>query len=72
MKFKELAEYFEKLGATTKRLELTDILSQLFKKAKETNAKQTEVMGRAHDGGSPASSCLDWVANGGSADERAD
>src|SRR3990172_8990528 len=35
MKFKELAEYFEKLGATTKRLELTDILSQLFKKAKD-------------------------------------
>jgi DNA ligase-1 len=33
MLFKELAEYFEKLEATSKRLELTDILSQLFKKA---------------------------------------
>ncbi len=33
MKFRELAEYFEKLEATSKRLELTAILSELLKKA---------------------------------------
>jgi len=33
MKFAKLAEYFEKLEATPKRLELVDILSQLFKEA---------------------------------------
>ena len=35
MKFKELAEYYEKLEGTSKRLELIDILSQLFKKASD-------------------------------------
>ena len=35
MKFAKLSEYFGKLEGTTKRLELTDILSQLFKKAKD-------------------------------------
>lgn len=34
MKFSTLAQYFEKLEATSKRLELVDILSQLFKEAK--------------------------------------
>ena len=34
MKFSRLAEYYEKLEATSKRLELVDILSQLFKEAK--------------------------------------
>ncbi|MBI2031689.1 MAG: ATP-dependent DNA ligase [Candidatus Levybacteria bacterium] len=33
MKFSTLAEYFEKLEGTSKRLELIDILSDLFKKA---------------------------------------
>lgn len=33
MKFKELAEYFEKLEQTSSRLSLIDILSDLFKKA---------------------------------------
>lgn len=36
MKFGELAEYFEKLEVTSKRLEMTDILSQLFKKATDS------------------------------------
>ncbi|MBU1925308.1 MAG: ATP-dependent DNA ligase [Candidatus Omnitrophica bacterium] len=31
MKFEKLAKYFERLEATTKRLEMTDILSELFK-----------------------------------------
>ncbi len=35
MTFKNLAEYFEKLEATSKRLELIDILSQLFKQSNE-------------------------------------
>jgi len=34
MKFSTLSQYFEKLEGTSKRLELTDILSDLFKKAK--------------------------------------
>src|SRR3989344_7479643 len=34
MKFSTLAQYYEKLGATSKRLELVDILSKLFKEAK--------------------------------------
>jgi len=34
MKFSKLAEYYEKLETTSKRLELVDILSQLFKEAK--------------------------------------
>ena len=34
MLFRTLAQYYEKLGATSKRLELVDILSQLFKEAK--------------------------------------
>src|SRR3989338_10598652 len=34
MRFSELAEYYEKLEATSKRLELVDILSKLFKEAK--------------------------------------
>jgi len=34
MKFRTLAEYYEKLEGTSKRLELIDILSELFKKAK--------------------------------------
>src|SRR3989344_3324151 len=35
MTFAKLAEYYEKLEGTSKRLELTDVLSQLFKKAKD-------------------------------------
>ena len=35
MKFKELAEYFEKLEATSSRLALIEILSELFKKTPE-------------------------------------
>jgi len=31
MKFRELAKYFERLEATTKRLEMTEILAELFK-----------------------------------------
>src|SRR3989337_1821752 len=34
MRFSRLAEYYEKLEATSKRLELVDILSELFKEAK--------------------------------------
>lgn len=34
MTFTKLAQYFEKLEATSKRLELVDILSQLFKESK--------------------------------------
>ena len=34
MKFNKLAQYYEKLEATPKRLELVDILSQLFKETK--------------------------------------
>lgn len=34
MRFSQLAEFFEKLEATSKRLELVDILSKLFKEAK--------------------------------------
>lgn len=34
MKFSKLSQYFEKLEATSKRLELVDILSKLFKEAK--------------------------------------
>lgn len=34
MKFSTLAQYFEKLEATSKRLELVDILSKLFKESK--------------------------------------
>ena len=34
MKFSKLAEYYEKLEATSKRLELIDILSKLFKESK--------------------------------------
>src|SRR3989344_607899 len=34
MKFSTLAQYFEKLEATSKRLELVDILSKLFKEVK--------------------------------------
>ncbi len=37
MTFSNLAQYFEKLEATSKRLELVDILSQLFK---ESNAEE--------------------------------
>lgn len=37
MKFSKLAEYYEKLEATSKRLELVDILSKLFK---ESNADE--------------------------------
>ena len=37
MKFRTLGEYYEKLEATSKRLELIDILSQLFK---ESNAEE--------------------------------
>src|SRR3989344_8665832 len=33
MKFSRLANYYEKLGATSKRLELVDILSKLFKES---------------------------------------
>jgi len=33
MKFKKLCEYFERLDETTKRLEMFDILSELFKEA---------------------------------------
>ena len=33
MKFSKLADYYEKLEATPKRLELVDILSRLFKEA---------------------------------------
>src|SRR3989344_5256828 len=33
MKFSKLAEYYEKLEATSKRLELVDILSKLFKES---------------------------------------
>lgn len=35
MTFSTLAQYFEKLEATSKRLELVDILSKLFREAKE-------------------------------------
>src|SRR3990167_7281408 len=34
MKFSKLSDYYEKLEATSKRLELVDILSKLFKEAK--------------------------------------
>ena len=34
MKFSKLAEYYEKLEGTSKRLELVDILSKLFKESK--------------------------------------
>ena len=34
MRFSKLADYYEKLEATSKRLELVDILSKLFKEAK--------------------------------------
>ena len=37
MKFSKLAQYYEKLEATSKRLELVDILSKLFK---DSNAKE--------------------------------
>src|SRR3989304_8988039 len=37
MKFRTLAQYYEKLEATSKRLELVDILSKLFK---ESNADE--------------------------------
>ncbi|MDP2670869.1 MAG: DNA ligase, partial [bacterium] len=37
MKFSRLAEYYEKLEATSKRLELIDILSKLFK---ESNSEE--------------------------------
>src|SRR3990172_12942740 len=33
MRFSDLAEYYEKLEATSKRLELVDILSKLFKES---------------------------------------
>ncbi len=33
MKFSKLAEYYEKLEGTSKRLELIDILSKLFKES---------------------------------------
>src|SRR3990167_8470781 len=33
MKFSRLAEYYQKLEATSKRLELVDILSKLFKES---------------------------------------
>ena len=33
MKFKTLSQYFEKLEATSKRLELVDILSKLFRES---------------------------------------
>ena len=33
MKFRTLAQYYEKLEATSKRLELVDILSKLFKES---------------------------------------
>ena len=33
MKFAKLADYYEKLEATSKRLELVDILSKLFKES---------------------------------------
>ena len=33
MRFLDLAEYYEKLEATSKRLELVDILSKLFKES---------------------------------------
>src|SRR3990172_12639808 len=34
MKFSKLSDYYEKLEGTSKRLELVDILSQLFREAK--------------------------------------
>ena len=33
MKFKDLVEYFKRLEATTKRLEMFDILAELFKES---------------------------------------
>ena len=45
MRFTELADYFERLEATTKRLEMFDILSELFKEAgKEENGEVDKVV----------------------------
>lgn len=41
MKFEELSEYFQKLEATTKRLEMFDILSEAFSKADKTDIAKT-------------------------------
>ena len=35
MDFNELVEFYERIGATTKRLEITDILSELFEVCKK-------------------------------------
>ncbi|RJQ39868.1 MAG: ATP-dependent DNA ligase [Nitrospiraceae bacterium] len=46
MKFLKLVEYFEKLEATTKRLEMFDILSGLFKEAKADDIDKIIYLGQ--------------------------
>ncbi|MDI6744399.1 MAG: ATP-dependent DNA ligase [Thermodesulfovibrionales bacterium] len=46
MKFLRLVEYFEKLEATTKRLEMFDILSELFKEAKADDIDKIIYLGQ--------------------------
>ena len=41
MKFADLVEYFKKLEGTTKRLQMLDILSELFKKVDKSEIKKT-------------------------------
>ncbi|MCL4400364.1 MAG: ATP-dependent DNA ligase [Candidatus Parvarchaeota archaeon] len=41
MRFEELTEYFKRLEATTKRLEMFDILSEAFSKAEKTDIAKT-------------------------------
>ncbi len=41
MKFEELSEYFQKLEATTKRLEMFDILSEVFSRADRRDIAKT-------------------------------
>ncbi len=51
MKFKELAVYFQKLESTSKRLEMTDILAELFKKAsqdKKVNIEEIVYLSQGH------------------------
>ncbi len=47
MKFHKLVEYFERLEATTKRLEMFDILSELFKEAHSALKFLLEIVWRA-------------------------
>ncbi|MCK4993533.1 MAG: ATP-dependent DNA ligase [Candidatus Omnitrophica bacterium] len=51
MKFKELAVYFQRLESTPKRLEMTDILAELFKKAahdKKVNIEEIIYLSQGH------------------------